>query len=405
MRIERIFPIAVLATLAPVLSGYLWSPVHSGDLFTVGALFAALLMLSFLDVWLPRGDAADLSSAVAVMSLVLLDPLTTLVAVVAVRVAAHVLRHRSTKSGLLLEAVAARSAGVIAGGAALFGVRSSLGGDMESVMLAVAVVALAYFLAEVLVVQALATLRLGRSFLHLLVGNMRLQGWLIAAQMSIAVLGVTIYPAMRLWGLLLCLVLLLVLRQSFVLLLDIREAYRATTAAIARSFEAHDSEKSGHAERVAHCARAIASRLGVHGRDLERLQYASLFHDIAAVAIDDPPPGADSAMLARATGRGAADILADVRFLEGVMPLLRLSDGEIPLEAFERGRDPLLAYIVCRASDVDGAKRGRRAGDDTGEVVPAPGVASSLIARLLDDRTRGEVERGLYLVCRDGKGW
>ncbi|MFA5843216.1 MAG: hypothetical protein WC971_00090 [Coriobacteriia bacterium] len=404
MRIGRVIPIAALVTLAPVLSGYLWSPVHSGDPFTVGALFAALLMLSFLDVWLPRGDAADLSSAVAVMSLVLLDPLTTLVTVVAVRVAAHILRYRSTKVGLLLEAVTARSAGVIAGGAALFGVRSLLGSDMESVMLAVAAVALAYFVAEVLVVQALASLRLGRSFGHLLVGNLRLQGWLIAAQMSIAVLGVIIYSAMRMWGLLLCLVLLLVLRQSFVLLLDIREAYRATTTAIARSFEAHDPEKSGHAERVAHCARAVASRLGVHGRDLERLQYASLFHDIAAVAIDDPPPGADSAMLARATGRGAADVLADVRFLEDVMPLLRLSDGEIPLETVESGRDPLLAYIVCRSSDVDSAKR-RTDTMSVDEGVPSPGAASSLVARLLDDRTRGEVERGLYLVCRDGKAW
>lgn len=398
MRTRRFIAVAALAGAAPALAGFLWSPVRQGDPVTAGALLVALLMLSFLDVWLPRGDAADLSSAVAVMSLVLLDAPTTLAAIVAVRITAHVLRHRSTKIGLLLEVVIARSVGVVAGGAALDFVRPLLRNGTEGIMLAAAGVAIAYFVAEIPVVQALASLRLRRSFGHLLVGNMRLQGWLIAAQMSIAVLGVTIYPAMRLWGLLLCLVLLLVLRQSFVLLLDIREAYQATTAAIARSFEAHDPEKSGHADRVARCAQAVASRLGVHGHDLERLQYASLFHDIAAVAIDDPSPGADSSMLARVTGRGAADVLADVRFLEDVLPLLRLSDGRIPLEGVERKRDPLLAYIVCRSSDVDRARRGS-------DGVPPPGTASSLVAKLLDDRTRGEVDRCLYLAVHDVKAW
>ena len=80
-----------------------------------------------------------------------------------------------------------------------------------------------YLLAEVFAAQAYMAHESGRPFHRLLVGNYRRQGPLVAAQVSASVLATITYPDMKAWSLVLVVALLLLMRQSLALLLEIRE--------------------------------------------------------------------------------------------------------------------------------------------------------------------------------------
>ncbi len=57
--------------------------------------------------------------------------------------------------------------------------------------------------------------------------------------------------------------------------------------AIAKAIEAKDSYTSGHSDRVASCAVAIASRLGWEEERTTNLQYVALLHDIGKIGVPD----------------------------------------------------------------------------------------------------------------------
>lgn len=57
--------------------------------------------------------------------------------------------------------------------------------------------------------------------------------------------------------------------------------------AIAKAIEAKDSYTSGHSDRVASCAVAIAMRLGWEEERVTNLQYVALLHDIGKIGVPD----------------------------------------------------------------------------------------------------------------------
>ena len=65
----------------------------------------------------------------------------------------------------------------------------------------------------------------------------------------------------------------------------IREAYRKSITALAAAVETKDSGTVGHAQRVAHLTTEVASRLGVQGEELVRIEYAALLRDIGKVKV------------------------------------------------------------------------------------------------------------------------
>ncbi|TLM80205.1 MAG: hypothetical protein FDZ70_01665 [Actinobacteria bacterium] len=199
-------------------------------------------------------------------------------------------------------------------------------------------------LTDAVLLQAYTASRHHQSMARLFAGGLRLQGLMWGAYVSVSALTAILFPDMGAWGLLLMSGLLIVMRQSFSLLLDIRGAYQATMAALAAAVEAHDPRRQGHADRVAALARAIGIELGLHGRDLERLGYAALLHDVDLIGTAEGEEVVP--------GTRPSELLADVKFLADVLPVLAMCDGAGRSEDAAE-RDRLLAYIVCRASNLD----------------------------------------------------
>ncbi len=300
-----------------------------------------MTLLSVFDVWLPHGDSIDIAAPLAVGAMLVMGPVPAMGVAVASRLAAHVFRYRLERSDQLLHLLARRVISLATGALVwLELVETPLGTEwpLVSYVLAGAVAVLV----DAVLLQAYAASRQRQSMGRLFMGSLRLQGLMWGAYVSVSALTAVLFPEMHVWGLLLMMGLLVVMRQSFAYLLDIRQAYRSTMEALAAALEAHDPRRQGHAERVADLARAIGMELGMHGRELERLGYAALLHDVDLIGSEPGDPATPPSR--------ASEVLAGVGFLKDVVPVLAVCDG---LGALAAPADRTLAYVVCRASNVD----------------------------------------------------
>lgn len=346
-----------------------------------GAYFLAVLtLIGVLDVWLPRGDYSEMGGALVLAAGLLVNPLEAAAIVVVSRLAVWATRRFSESPWRVLEDIARRltlMSWTLAFFVLIGGTVGSIGrGDLAR---ALAVAAL-FFVCDMAVTQLISSMRLGVPYLPLLVGNLRLQGWLGIAQVSAAVLAVLTFGTMGALGLTIVTGLLLVMRQSFSLLIEVRQAYRSTVEVLARAIEAHDPQRRGHAERVGRLSTEAGRLLGWHGKQLEALTHAALFHDVSRL---------DAELPVSARG-GSADVLANVGFLAGSVPILRIIDRGGDLESSQVEEHLVGAYIISTMSEYDDRGEGQTAS-------PVTSVSAAIGARLYAD-TRRSADKAIRRV-------
>jgi hypothetical protein len=406
MRRPGLIRIAEAAVLAMALALPWLIPPGSTDLVAASSFFVALLILGLFDVLLPRGDAADVGGALAIGAVLLLNPGVCVAIVVGARVCAHVVQKRGRQLDYLLGSAARRAATTAACSvlAYLLGVKATIShtvGQLSPTTYAgMVLVALCFVLLELVLAQLQSSLRHGRRFIALVLSNLPFQGWLLAAQVSVGLLSVLVFRSMTFWGLALVVLLLVVMRQAFVLLLDIRQAYHSTIEVLARAMEAQTKGRLGHAERVRDIATLAGRSIGLHGSGLESLQYAAMLHDVGAEELSDDQAVEDDGdrCLPSDVPSRSVVVVENVEFLADVVPILRIL--ETPETAPRAGRHHRVvsAYIVSRASDIDDARAGASPAAGTGR--------AEVVGALLRGQTRREVELAILsaetLVYRTG---
>jgi hypothetical protein len=358
---------------------------YAPDYLTCVSFLVALAIVGAFDVGLPRGDYAEMGGALVVAAAVLLHPILALAAAAGSRALVFATRRPWEDPWRVLEDTSRRTlllaltsfAFIRMGGAAAL--RTLDAGGQVQILARVAAVVMLYLVLDAVLTQLGASLRLAAPLVPLLVGNLRLGGLVGTAQFSAAILAVVTYQTMGILGLVIVVGLLLVTRRSFSLLVDIRSAYRSTVEALARAIEAHDPQRRGHAERVAGLSTETARLLGQHGRQLEALTYAALFHDLGR--LDADAEGGD---------KGSAEVLEAVTFLASAVPILRIIDAAGDLEASQPEEDLVAAYIVARMSEFDDGARG------TPPTVERP-VSGEIGARLYAATRRG-VDKALRRI-------
>ncbi len=376
-----------LVVLASVAVSGLVASMLTGDIRTSSAsafyFLVALSVLGMFDVWLPRGDYLEMGGAIALATALSLGPPRAAVVITASRLLVLALRRLDERPWLVVEDVSRR----VMLASLAFGTFGLVGGELGPRAIVgsagvprILVVALVYFALDMFVKQLSSSLRLGTPYGSLLIGNLRLQGWLGIAQVSAAVLAVLTYRTMGPFGLAIVAGLLLVMRQSFSLLIDVKHAYRSTVEALARAIEAHDPQRRGHAERVG-CLAAEAGRLlGLHGRQLEALTYAALFHDVGRLDVDEPA----------AARTGSAAVLENVGFLGLAVPILRIIDARGAVESSQTEGDLVAAYAIASMSEYDERRNGI-------PLAEPDGVARAIGSRLYAD-TRHAVDKAIRRV-------
>jgi hypothetical protein len=199
-----------------------------------------------------------------------------------------------------------------------------------------------------------------------------MQAPLLVAEWSASVLLLIAFEGMGAWSLIPVVALLLLMRQSYSLLLDIRETYRTTVEVLVEAAEGEDPRLVGHAERTAEIARRIAMRLGMAVSQVELVSYAALLHDVDAIAGDGREP--------RSAGGHSSALFEGVEFFADVLPVLRVCDGPSATDPERSGPELIAGMIVALASDADAAVHEDVASAHAGSAVArvAPHVSSSI---------------------------
>jgi len=303
-------------------------------------MFIAMTVINLLDLVLPHGDSVDIDSALVIAALYLIGPWSTLFVAAGAWIVARALSGGWRRPRAVLSGVAKRTAGLMAAVPVwvLFASGVTEGSFAEYTVLLVT--GLVYVLVELLYGQiAVAYLR-SDSPVRMALSNLALQGPLLASGVSVAILTVIIYEGMTAWGLALMTFLLLAMRQSFALLLDVRNAYHSTVEALVGAMEAQRPGEKGIGEQVAMLARRTGAECGWFGAAVERLGYAALLHYF----------GLGFTSTDKTTGQERPTPLAEVRFFEPVEPIVRL----LACQGLEgaNDRDLQAAYIVAQSLTV-----------------------------------------------------
>jgi hypothetical protein len=302
----------------------------------------ALVVLSLMDVQLPHGDSVDVDSAVVIASVYLFGPIVAVWLVLVSRVLAHVALHGFSFSWGLASSLSKRIVGIAAGSATLWLV-PALSWERAQVFLEVFALGFAYVVAALLYGQVSLAAERRDSILRMAAGNIALQGPVLATGISVGILTVLIHDEMAVWGLILVLLLAVTIRQSFALLLDVRQGYQATVEALIGAMEAQQAHEFGVGGEVAILARTAGAEYGWFGKSVENMGYAALllYFGLSFTSWDDDMASA------RPTP------LAEVQFLRSVAPIVETAT-RLPTRVPVTRRTLVAAYIValciCRLS-------------------------------------------------------
>ena len=374
--------VGIVAAGVLLLPGYRDLDYQLALQFTVAVFFVDLL-----DLQMPYGEPVPVDTALVVACLILGGPATAMLCSVVGRIAVYAARRSAYRPEQIINMLARRAVSIALCALVLELTQSA----HWSLLVQSVVVGSVLIITELLLAQVQAAPVLHERVSQLFAGNVELQGSLLAAQLSIAALIVLTYGGMGVWALVLMVLLVLLMRQSLALVLEIRQAYRGTIEALVAAIEIQDPKRRGHARRVEHIARLTGLKLGIRGRELERLGYAALLHDVDLIGVDphSSPDAGDS------SERHAADVVSEVGFLAEVSPVLRICDGQTASARDAAEAAARLAAIVSLASDIDDAIQ-------TGASVPGSAcrrVTALLGAHAIEEALAGAREAG---VLRSG---
>jgi putative nucleotidyltransferase with HDIG domain len=107
--------------------------------------------------------------------------------------------------------------------------------------------------------------------------------WYDLLASPIALVPATLYDQYGALGLIIIVLPLLLIRDSYLAKVQLEEANRDLLKVLVKAIETRDPYTSGHSLRVATLARAIADDLGLPRRQAERVETAALLHDIGKI--------------------------------------------------------------------------------------------------------------------------
>ena len=353
----------LLAFGTVVALGLQWRlPLSTPSLPVALWFLATIAVMTAFDAQLPDGDVVDMSTPLLAASTVVAGIPVTLIAILVSRGLLLLARRGDGRAPRIFDAMLRAAFSVAVVGALIHWAPSDImrAGTARPVDFAVgtAVPLIVFFALSFSAAQVQSAARELRPLAVMVAGNVRLQGWLVAAQASIAVLSVLVTTQMGPWGLAIVVLLQLVVTQAFTLLVEVRTAYRDTVSLLARAMEAENPERLAHSERVTSLASSIGREVGLQGQRLEWLTYAAMFHDMDLLGTDDSEATQQS-LLEPAAAVAGLGVVGEVKFLEPIARILSIVNASGNTHTSHDEFDITAAYIVARASEIDDATHGR----------------------------------------------
>jgi putative nucleotidyltransferase with HDIG domain len=145
--------------------------------------------------------------------------------------------------------------------------------------------------------------------------------------------------------------------------MKMKSAYLKSITVLAAAVETKDSGTVGHAQRVARLTIETARRLGVSGRDLERIEYAALLMDMGKANVPQAllnkqgPLTEEEWDVIRSHSKLGAQMVVGVPFLADLEPYVlhhhEYWDGSGYPDGLKGEEIPLASRILSVAADYD----------------------------------------------------
>lgn len=343
-------------------------------------LAAAFFATRLLTIRLPQGDDVYVTLVVGLVALSVADISVAVLASAAAGAVESVARYsQSSRRAAVSRALdAARAVAVLALMAPWqLLLRQSLAASTsgDTLILYVLLAGMVYSGLDILTLAILHRLEGGLPVTEGIAALQRPLATMYLVHLAMAAVTVRLYVESGTWAFPIALLLTLILQNSFNLYLRIRRGYADTIGALAHAAELDRPHDSGHARRVADLAVAVGRRMGLSSRELERIGYAALLHDIGRMGdIGDDASGVHA--------QRGAEIVASVPFLAGVAPLIGRPVGEDAID------QPVGAEIVRVCSHYDRLRADIGAQRALEELSAEPGRPSDRVLEILTEVVR-----------------
>ena len=214
-----------------------------------------------------------------------------------------------------------------------------------------------------LIISIMFSLLQNKNILYILKTNMKLLILNIVAMMPFAVILALLFKQYTYIGVLIFMFPIMLARYTFSLYINSQSQYVDTVNALMLAMEARDKYTEGHSQRVAELVKEIAKELKYNDWAIDKLNIASLLHDVGKIGIDDcilNKPGKltdEEYSIIKSHPEIGYNILKDVKNLKDVIHIVKHHheryDGKGYPDGMSGDELNLDVYIVQLADCVD----------------------------------------------------
>lgn len=282
--------IALFIYLAPSLS-------LTTDIWWVLTFFIVLSTIAeFMPVDLPVGGNVTIGFPIDFVVILVYGPVAAMIVTVFGALIGEIVEGKTRWYKIVFNiAQYALSAGVA--GMVYQGLGGIVGAvDLSNYIIPAVICAIIYYLINLNLFMIVISLAEEVSILS--VWKKRLRGIIVTyiALTPIGFVMAMVYVSIGIWGIILFFFPLILARRSFELYTKMRKIYLDTIRALATAIDAKDPYTKGHSERVAKMALALAQELYLPEREIEKIEYTALLHDIGKIGVDERILGKDDGL-------------------------------------------------------------------------------------------------------------
>jgi HD-GYP domain-containing protein (c-di-GMP phosphodiesterase class II) len=187
-----------------------------------------------------------------------------------------------------------------------------------------------------------------------------------------------------------------------------RELFLGTVKSLAAAIDGKDPYTRGHSERVSRFSIAIAQRLGLKEKEIEKIRISALLHDVGKIGIDDRILKKPSALtdeefeVMKSHPQKGFKIMSQIPAMREFLPGMHMHHEMINGEGYPQGLKgdeiPLMARIVAVADTFDAMTTDR-------PYQKAMSLEDSLarIQSFVGTRYDGRVVAALVAACNEGQ--
>jgi putative nucleotidyltransferase with HDIG domain len=143
------------------------------------------------------------------------------------------------------------------------------------------------YLVNWLLISIINSMFSSKNIFYVLAENIKLMTLNSMAMLPFAIILAIVFRQYNYLGVLLFIFPIILVRYTFSLYIQSKSQYVDTVDALMRAMEARDNYTEGHSQRVAELVNEIAKEMRYNEWQIEKLNMASLLHDVGKIGIDD----------------------------------------------------------------------------------------------------------------------